>query len=140
MQKLLFEPHIRDSIIAGLGLKFAWTMSFGSSDSRRVPLFVFRPLQLDDATIDRVERVYGEQRDFVEICAEELRLWRGSARSAEQRRELNRLEEQNRRLRQLTKDVLALARELREGTIERIMAMSDFELGLRSLLGKLPRG
>ena len=46
----------------------------------------------------------------------------------------------NRRLRQVTTDVLALAAELRKGTIDRIMAMSDLELGLQALLGTLPPG
>ena len=32
-----------------------------------------KPHVLDNDTIDRVERVYGEQRDFVEIYAEQLR-------------------------------------------------------------------
>jgi len=97
-----------------------------------------KPHVLDDATIDRVERVYGEQRDFVDIYAEQLRRWQADARSAGQRRELTRLEGQNSRLRELTDDVLALAVELRKGTIERIMGMSDVELGLRAVLGMLP--
>ena len=97
-----------------------------------------KPHILDDATIDQVERVYGEQRDFVEIFAEQLRRWRADGRSAEQRRELKRLAGQNSRLRELTDDVLALAVELRKGTIERVMGMSDVELGLRAVLGMLP--
>jgi hypothetical protein len=98
-----------------------------------------RPHVLDDATIDRVERVHGEQLEFVDIYAEQIRRWRAKAPSAMQRRDLDRLEEQNRRLRQLTTEVLALAAELRKGTIDRIMAMSDLELGLQALLGTLPR-
>ena len=46
------------------------------------------------------------------------------------------MEDQNNRLRQETMDVLALATELRNGTIERIMERSDLELGLQALLGK----
>jgi transposase-like protein len=97
-----------------------------------------RPHVLDDATIDRVERVHGEQLEFVDLYAERVRRWRAEGPSATQRRELDRLEEQNRRLRQVTTEVLALAAELRKGTVERIMAMSDFELGLQALLGTLP--
>jgi hypothetical protein len=41
-------------------------------------------------------------------------------------------------LRQVTTEVLALAAELRKGTIDRIIAMSDLELGLQALLGTLP--
>jgi hypothetical protein len=44
------------------------------------------------------------------------------------------LEEQNRHLRAVTTNVLALAQELRKGTIDRIMAMSDLEVGLQVLL------
>ena len=36
------------------------------------------------------------------------------------------------------RSVLTLATELRKGTIDRIMAMSDLELGLQALLGTLP--
>ena len=39
----------------------------------------------------------------------------------------------------MTEDVLALASELRKGSIERVMNMSDLELGLQALLGsRLP--
>lgn len=97
-----------------------------------------RPHVLDDATIDRVQRVHGEQLEFVDIYAEQVRRWRAEGPAATQRRELDRLEEQNRRLRQVTTEVLALAAELRKGTIDRIMAMSDLELGMQALLGTLP--
>jgi transposase-like protein len=97
-----------------------------------------RPHVLDDATIDRVERVHGEQLEFVDTYAEQVRRWRAEGPSATQRRELDRLEQQNRRLRQVTTEVLALAAELRKGTIDRIMAMSDLELGMQALLGTLP--
>ena len=53
--------------------------------------------------------------------------------------ELDRMEAQSQQLRAVTADVLALASELRKGTIERIMGMSDVELGLQALLGsRLP--
>jgi hypothetical protein len=97
-----------------------------------------RPHVLDDATIDRVERVHREQLEFVDIYAEQLRRWRDEGPSAAQQLELDRLEEQNHRLREVTTEVLTLATELRKGTIDRIMAMSDLELGLQALLGTLP--
>ena len=54
------------------------------------------------------------------------------------RRIFPRLEEKNRNLRRVTTEVLTLATELRKGTIDRIMAMSDLELCLQALLGTLP--
>ena len=35
-----------------------------------------RPHVLDDATIDRVERVHNEQLEFVDIYAQQIRRWR----------------------------------------------------------------
>jgi len=99
-----------------------------------------QPHLLDDATTDRVERVHREQMEFVDIYAEQLRRWQDQAPPAAQRRELDRLEEQNRRLRQVTMEVFTLAVELRKGTIDRFMAMTDLELGLQATLGTLPPG
>jgi hypothetical protein len=99
-----------------------------------------QPHVLDDATIDRVERVHREQLQFVDIYAEQLRRWLGQGPSAARRQELDRLEEKNRNLRQVTTEVLTLATELRKGTIDRITAMIDLELGLQALLGTLPPG
>jgi hypothetical protein len=66
-----------------------------------------QPYVLDDATIDRVERVHREQLEFVDIYAGQLRRWRDHSPSAAQRRELDRPEEKNRLLRQVTTDVLS---------------------------------
>ena len=95
-----------------------------------------RPHVLDDATIDRTEQVHSEQLQFVGIYAEQISHWRSETQSPAQGRELDRMEEQNGRLRSVTADVLALAGELRKGTIERVMDMSDVELGLQALLGR----
>ena len=98
-----------------------------------------RPHVLDDATIDRVEQVHTEQLQFVDIYAEQISRWRTEKPSADQTRELDRMEAQNQQLRAATTDILTLASELRKGTIERVMGMSDVELGLQALLGsRLP--
>ena len=98
-----------------------------------------RPHVLDDATIDRVEKVHAEQLQFVDIYAQQISRWRTDKPSVDQMRELDRMEAQNGQLRAATADVLSLASELRKGTIERVMRMSDVELGLQALLGnRLP--
>jgi hypothetical protein len=93
-----------------------------------------RPHTLDDATIDRVERVHTEQMEFVGIYAQQISRWRDEKPSASQTRALDRMATQNQQLRDVTADVLALTRVLRNGTIERVLGMSDVELGLQSLL------
>ncbi len=93
-----------------------------------------RPHVLDDATIDRVEQVHTEQLEFVDIYAQQISRWRTEKPSAGQTRELDRMDDQNQQLRTVTEAVLTLATELRKGTIDRIMGMSDIELGLQALL------
>jgi hypothetical protein len=97
-----------------------------------------KPHVLDDAAIDRVERVHTEQMEFVTIYTQQITRWRDEKPSASQTRALDRMATQNQRLRDVTADVLTLARELRKGTIERVRGMSDVELGLQSLLGNRP--
>ena len=97
-----------------------------------------RPHVLDDATVDRIDQVHTEQLEFVDLYARQIGRWRTETPSTDQTHELDRMEEQNRRLRAVTVDVLALARELRKGTIERVLGMSDAELGLRALLAGRP--
>ena len=94
-----------------------------------------KPHVLDDATIDRVERVHTEQMEFVAIYTLQIGHWRDEKPSASQIRSLDRMATQNQQLRDVTADVLALAGELRQGTIERVLGMTDFELGLQWLLG-----
>lgn len=93
-----------------------------------------QPHVLDNATLDRTERVHGEQLEFVSIYAQQISRWRAEKPSKDQTRELDRMEAQNGHLRAATEDVLALAGELRKSTIERVMGMSDVELGLQALL------
>ena len=87
----------------------------------------YQPHALDDATIDRSERVHIEQMEFGDIYEQQIRRWRTEKPSAAQIAELDRLEKQNRELRAATADVLALAAELRKESIDRFLGMSDVE-------------
>jgi hypothetical protein len=99
-----------------------------------------RPHVLDDATIDWVEQVHTEQMEFVDIYTQQIARWRTEKPSLSQTRELDRMETQNQQLRVVTAGVLALAGELRKGTIDRVLGMSDLEPGLQALLGTRPSG
>lgn len=68
------------------------------------------------------------------VFAEQLARWRHEQPMDAQRRELDRLEGQLDRLRIVLEDILQLAAELRQGTIERVLAKSDLELGMEALL------
>ena len=93
-----------------------------------------RPYVLDDATVERSIKLHTEQRDFLGVFAEQLARWRHERPTDAQRRELDRLEGQFERLRAVLTNILALAEELQPGTIERVLAQSDLELGMEALL------
>lgn len=98
-----------------------------------------RPHLLDDATLDRVDQVYREEQEWLAGCEEQLRRWRQDRPSSAEEREIDRLAEEIERLKPIVAEILALSAEIRTGTIDRIMEMSDAELGLKTLLGQLPR-
>lgn len=93
-----------------------------------------RPYVLDDATVERSIKLHTEQRDFLGVFVEQIARWRNEHPSDAQRRELDRLEGQFERLRKVLTDILELAGELQQGTIERVLAKSDLELGIEAVL------
>ena len=95
-----------------------------------------RPYVLDDATVERSLKLHTEQRDFLWVFAEQLARWRHERPTDAQRRELDRLEGQLERLQAVLEDILRLAEELKQGTIERVLAKSDLELGIEALLSR----
>jgi len=94
---------------------------------------------LDDYTVNRVKRVFTEQRNGLALFDEQLQRWLAEPLTDEQRREVERLVEQMRRIRENNANVLALADELSKGTIEKVMAKSDLELGIEALMKGFPK-
>jgi hypothetical protein len=88
------------------------------------------PHVLDDYTVGRVLEVYSVQRDDVPLFEEQLRRWRGMSLMRAEREEVERLSAQMLRVRDRIATILTMAGELKEGTIGRVLARSDFELGL----------
>ncbi len=93
-----------------------------------------KPHVLDDYTVGRVIQVYSVQRDDLWLFDEQLRRWQAGNLTTRQRTEVERLQGQMKRLREVITAILALADELKERTIEKVMAKSDAELGLEYLL------
>lgn len=97
-----------------------------------------KPHVLDDATVARVIQVYTTQRDDLWLFEEQARRWEREHLTLAQRREVNRLTNQVARLRTVLDAILALADELKAGTIDQVMAKSDEELALEVLLSRRP--
>ena len=95
-----------------------------------------RPHVLDDYTVDRVLKVYSDQAEDVDLYEEQLARWSKLDLASVQRREIDRLSARIPTIRKRIAEILTLAKELKQGTIEAILAKSDYELGLDILLGK----
>lgn len=96
-----------------------------------------KPHVLDDATVDRVISVYNTHLEDASIFDEQLSRWKKGKQTSSQREEVERLTQQVEQLRKVCQQILALAAELRKGTIDRILEKSDIELALDVLTGKI---
>lgn len=95
-----------------------------------------RPHVMDDYTIGRVREVHGTQLDDLWLYEEQLSRWQTPTPPAAQQQEISRLNQQLTELRGVLTATLALADEMKDGTIEKILAKDDVELGLEFLMGK----
>ena len=97
-----------------------------------------RPGSLDDATVSRIERVFGEAATFVDIYQEQLSQWQREPLTVAQAAEVTELLVQVAKLRSLTVSILGRVAELKTQTIESILSLDDAALGMAVLLrGKL---
>lgn len=92
-----------------------------------------KPHVLDDATVNRVVRVYTEQRDDLWLYDEQLRRWAAEPLKTMRRQEVERLQGRMVQLHEVVDAILALADELGRGTIERVLEKDDVDLGLEFL-------
>ena len=98
-----------------------------------------RPSVLDDHTLNRYIELHTEQRDDHWLFEEQFARWKRGTLSDAQTRTVNRLIEQSQKLKALNEKILALAEKLAPHTIDNIMAMDDYELGLKVLSGEIDR-
>jgi predicted ATPase len=95
-----------------------------------------RPHVMDDYTLGRVREVHGIQLNELWVYEEQLSRWRKDSPTERQQREIERLTEQLSALRQVFTLCLALADEMKNGTIDQILAKDDVELAIEFLMGK----
>lgn len=90
-----------------------------------------RPSVLDDHTLNRFVRLHTEQLDDHWLYEQQFARWKRGTLSESQAREVNRLIETSLKLKATNEKILALAEKIAPFTIDKIMAMSDLELGLK---------
>jgi polyphosphate kinase 2 (PPK2 family) len=93
-----------------------------------------RPHALDDYTVNRVKKVFTTQQNDLWLFDEQLKRWQSNQPTAQKQTEVERLQRQMKKLREQITVILELADDLSKGTIEKVMAKSDAELGLEFLL------
>jgi hypothetical protein len=95
-----------------------------------------RPYILDAHLVSRLFEVYGRQRDDLWLYREQLAKWRSEDLAPEQAKEIRRLNGQLDRLSKVLEKILALAEEVKDETIEKVLAKDDAELAIELLFGK----
>ncbi|MGU4701509.1 hypothetical protein K6L09_33105 [Burkholderia cepacia] len=83
---------------------------------------------LDDATLGRIRQGYREQREFLPVQREQFRRWQSEVSTPEQREMLAHLTARTDQMSAMQDRILALVNELSQGTIDRIMVVSDADL------------
>lgn len=100
----------------------------------------YQPHVFDEELISRSIKLHTEQKDFLSIFREQLNRWSKTDLSENERKEVGRLDDQIDYLHKALCDILKLADELSRGTIEKVLAKSDTELGLEFLLNLSKKG
>lgn len=92
-----------------------------------------RPHELDDYTVNQLARAFTDQAETLGRYEQQLDRWRRLRLQSDQAFEVDRLKAQLGRLVTLNADILALAQDLKQGTINRVLEKSDAEVGMESL-------
>lgn len=95
-----------------------------------------KPHVLDDYTVGRVLKVYGEQQDFLWVYEGQLARWQKESLSATQRQQAEQMATQLSQLKPGLSEILEIAADLKDKTIESILSKSDAELALEILSGQ----
>ena len=95
-----------------------------------------KPHVLDDYTVGRVLKVYGEQQDFLWVYEGQLARWQKENLSATQRQQTEQMATQLSQLKPGLGEILEIAGELKGKTIETVLGKSDEELALEILSGQ----
>jgi hypothetical protein len=88
-----------------------------------------RPYTLDDYTVQRTQKVYREQAEYLALYEQQLTRWQVEVLTAAQRHEIERLTSQLQRLRTENEALLQLAATLATQTIEQLLKKSEAEVG-----------
>ena len=94
-----------------------------------------KPYILDDYTVNRVIKVFTTQQEDLPLFDEQLRRWKATPTlTSTQSQEVERLLIQLGQLQGTISKILALAKDLKKGTIEAQLSKTDLQIGLEALM------
>lgn len=96
-----------------------------------------QPHVLDDYTVGRVLKVYGEQQDFLWVYEAQLERWQKETLTATQRQQLLQMSANLTQLKAGLSEILAIANDIKGKTIESVLSKSDEALLQDILSGNL---
>ena len=96
-----------------------------------------QPHVLDDYTVGRVLKVYGEQQEFMWVYEAQLERWQKESLNRTQRQQIEKMTQQLKQIKPGLSEILEMAEDLKGKTIESILNKSDTELALDVLSGKI---
>jgi hypothetical protein len=96
-----------------------------------------KPHVLNDDTVGRVLKVYGEQQDFLWVYEAQLARWQQEHLTPQQQQQTEQMAAQLTQLKPGLSEILELAEDLKGQTIESVLGKSDAELALDILSGKI---
>ncbi len=96
-----------------------------------------KPHVMDDITLDRAISSHRKYLEEAWVYDEQLTRWKKEKLTGEQSREMERLTGQMVKYRKMCEDIIAVSEEVKKGSINRILEMSDEEVAIAVLTGKL---
>lgn len=97
-----------------------------------------QPHVLDDHTVSRVLKLYGEQQEFMWVYEAQVERWQKETLNPTQQQQLDQMSEQLQQIKPKLSKIIEIAEDLKGKTIESILGKSDVELALDVLSGKIP--
>jgi hypothetical protein len=97
-----------------------------------------RPQVFTDEIINRALKLYRAQLDDHWLFERQLEIWSNDALTIDQRLQVDYLKGHLPKIKETYQAILSLLDKMKDFTLDKMMAMDDFELGLKILAGEMP--
>ncbi|MEQ8190254.1 MAG: hypothetical protein ABRQ39_19965 [Candidatus Eremiobacterota bacterium] len=96
-----------------------------------------KPHVMDDMLMDQAINNHRKYLEGAWVYDEQIARWKKEKLTKEQSQEIERLTGQMIKYRKMCEEIIAVSEEIKKGTINRILEMSDEEVAIAVMMGKL---